>query len=150
MTRVYYKEAVAAIVVFDITNRKTFGAVDAWLKDVHDKLDLDTGSSIPILLLANKTDLLKEKAACVEDAELEQYVAANGLIGSYKTSAKENESISDAMKFLVSHLRDADRSRNAANPTPASPQNETFTLHSGPAPSSNNSGNTSQAPCCRN
>lgn len=148
MTRVYYKEAVAAIVVFDITNRKTFGAVDAWLKDVHDKLDMETGSSIPILLLANKTDLLKEKAACVEDAELEQYIADNGLIGYFKTSAKENDSISDAMKFLVGKLRDAEKSKTTASVAPASPTNDTFTLHSGPAPANNT--NTQQAPCCRN
>lgn len=148
MTRVYYKEAVAAIVVFDITNRKTFGAVDAWLKDVHDKLDLETGTSIPILLLANKTDLLKEKSACVEDGELEQYVAANGLIGSYRTSAKENDSISDAMKFLVGHLREADKAKSVAPVPAAAPQNDTFTLHSGPAPASQQS--TGGPPCCRN
>lgn len=149
MTRVYYKEAVAAIVVFDITNRKTFGAVDAWLKDVREKLDVEPGRPLPFLLLANKTDMLKEKAACVDDAELDAYVADNGLIGVYKTSAKDNDQIADAMRFLVGKLRENEPQK----PLPTQKDNETFTLTSAPANSQNSNANQNnnnlQAPCCR-
>jgi len=147
MTRVYYREAVAAIVVFDITNRKTFGAVDVWIKDVNEKLNLDSNRDpIPIMLVANKTDLLKERPACVEDAELEQYVADNGLIGYFKTSAKDNDQISEAMKFLVSKLREKE-------PVKAPPTTDAFTLQAPPPPSPSSSDNAPQqtnAPCCRN
>lgn len=113
MTRVYYKEAVAAIIVFDITNRKTFGAVDVWLKDVNEKLNLDSNREpVPIMLLANKADLLKERPACIEDSELEQFVSDNGLIGYFKTSAKDNDQIADAMKFLVGRLREEGTRQN--------------------------------------
>ena len=37
MTRVYYKEAVAAIIVFDVTRVATFEAVQKWKKDIDDK-----------------------------------------------------------------------------------------------------------------
>ena len=36
MTRVYYKEAVGAFIVFDVTRADSFRAVDKW------KADLDT------------------------------------------------------------------------------------------------------------
>ena len=147
MTRVYYKEAVAAIIVFDITNRKTFGAVDVWLKDVTEKLKTDPGRDpVPIMLLANKSDLLKERPACIEDAELEQYVADNNLIGFFKTSAKDNDQISDAMKFLISRLREKEPVKTLAS-------QDTFSLHQPPPPtagtsSSSSSQNSSSTPCC--
>lgn len=143
MTRVYYKEAVAAIIVFDITNRKTFGAVDVWLKDVNEKLNLDSNREpVPIMLLANKADLLKERPACIEDSELEQFVSDNGLIGYFKTSAKDNDQIADAMKFLVGRLREKEPVKTIASP-------DTFSLHQPPPPSSNNASSAPpQTTCC--
>jgi GTPase SAR1 family protein len=144
MTRVYYREAVAAIIVFDITNRKTFGAVDVWLKDVHDKLNADSNRDpIPILLVANKTDMLKERPACVDDAELEQYVNENHLIGVFKTSAKDNDQISEAMKFLVGKLREKE-------PVKAPVNEGAFQLpNQGTAPSAAQSQSPQQNTCCR-
>jgi GTPase SAR1 family protein len=146
MTRVYYKEAVAAIVVFDITNRKTFGAVDVWIKDVNEKLNTDPSREpIPIMLVANKTDLLKERPACIDDAELDQYVTDMGIIGVFKTSAKDNDQIGEAMKFLVTRLRENE-------PIKAPPSNQdTFQLHAATPTSNSGSQQTQQqgTPCCR-
>jgi Ras-related protein Rab-32 len=54
MTRVYYKYAIAAIIVFDIKRLATFESVLKWLADVNQKVMLENGSSVPIILLANK------------------------------------------------------------------------------------------------
>ena len=54
MTRVYYKEAVGAFVVFDVTRSQTFDAVTKWKTDLDTKVTLADGSSIPTVLLANK------------------------------------------------------------------------------------------------
>lgn len=54
MTRVYYKEASAAIVVFDVTRPSTLETVGKWKKDIDEKVSLGDGSKIPVLLLANK------------------------------------------------------------------------------------------------
>ena len=37
MTRVYYKEAVGAFVVFDVTRLDTFKAVQTWKADIDKK-----------------------------------------------------------------------------------------------------------------
>ena len=54
MTRVYYKEAVGAFIVFDVTRVSTFEAVAKWKHDLDSKVQLPNGSSIPVVLLANK------------------------------------------------------------------------------------------------
>lgn len=54
MTRVYYKEAVGAFIVFDVTRTATFDAVIKWKQDLDSKVQLPDGSPIPCILLANK------------------------------------------------------------------------------------------------
>ena len=54
MTRVYYKEAVGAFVVFDVTRLSTFEAVQMWKADLDNKVLLPNGKAIPAVLLANK------------------------------------------------------------------------------------------------
>ena len=54
MTRVYYKEAVGAFIVFDVTRSATFDAVVKWKQDLDSKVQLPNGSPIPCILLANK------------------------------------------------------------------------------------------------
>ena len=57
MTRIYYKDAVGAFIVFDITRQQTFEAVTKWKQDLDQKLHLADGSFIPCVLLANKVIL---------------------------------------------------------------------------------------------
>ena len=57
MTRVYYKEAVGAFVVFDISRQETFEEVKKWKADIDSKVFLGKGKNIPVVLLANKVDL---------------------------------------------------------------------------------------------
>ncbi len=54
MTRVYYKEAVGAFIVFDVTRASTFEAVQKWKNDLDSKVQLPDGTAVPCVLLANK------------------------------------------------------------------------------------------------
>lgn len=57
MTRVYYKEAFGAIVVYDVTRPQTFEGVTKWKNDIDAKVALPDawgGGQIPVILLANK------------------------------------------------------------------------------------------------
>jgi len=53
MTRVYFKEAVGAFVVFDVTRHASFEAVKKWKQDIDSKVTL-YDQPIPVVLLANK------------------------------------------------------------------------------------------------
>eukprot|EP01126_Amoeba_proteus_P021550 TRINITY_DN2190_c0_g1_i18.p1 TRINITY_DN2190_c0_g1~~TRINITY_DN2190_c0_g1_i18.p1 ORF type:complete len:133 (+),score=14.77 TRINITY_DN2190_c0_g1_i18:307-705(+) len=56
-THVYYRYAQGAIIVFDVTSQTSLLGVRKWREDICNKMQPD--SNIPILLLANKVDLLK-------------------------------------------------------------------------------------------
>lgn len=101
MTRVYYKYAVAAVIVYDIQRVSTFEAVLKWKEDVDSKVKLPNGEKIPCLLLANKCDL---PGSVVNEDELNNFCQANGFIGWYATSALANEGIDKAMKFLAEKI----------------------------------------------
>ena len=57
MTRVYYKQATACVIIFDITRRSTFLEVLKWKADLDNKTRLPSGDLLPCLLVANKCDL---------------------------------------------------------------------------------------------
>eukprot|EP00128_Syssomonas_multiformis_P012652 Colp12_sorted_trinity150504_noHs@10139 len=59
MTRVYYKEAVGAFIVYDVTRNNTFEAVQKWKADIDAKVTLPDGSPVPVILLGNKASPFK-------------------------------------------------------------------------------------------
>eukprot|EP01103_Thecamoeba_quadrilineata_P009808 TRINITY_DN1991_c0_g1_i1.p1 TRINITY_DN1991_c0_g1~~TRINITY_DN1991_c0_g1_i1.p1 ORF type:complete len:216 (-),score=47.93 TRINITY_DN1991_c0_g1_i1:118-765(-) len=116
MTRVYYKEAVAAFVVFDVTRSSTFDAVQKWKNDIDCKVTLPPDDrTIPVVLLANKVDLQKE-AFQKTPAQMEKYCEENGFVGWFETSAKDNINIEKAAKFLVNKILENDINRKEVEP----------------------------------
>lgn len=88
------------MVVFDVTRSGTFEAVQKW------KLDIDTNLStpkraLPCILLANKCDLAKE---ALDKEKMDAYIAENGFIAWFETSAKEDIGIKKAFNAMVSHI----------------------------------------------
>jgi len=56
--QVYYKEAVGAMVVFDVMRISTFEAVTKWKNDIDEKVLLPgTNEKIPVVLLCNKVNI---------------------------------------------------------------------------------------------
>jgi Ras-related protein Rab-2A len=53
ITRTYYKGAVGALLVYDITRRETFNHITKWLEEVK----ANGSKSIVIILVGNKKDL---------------------------------------------------------------------------------------------
>ncbi|XP_077519354.1 RAS oncogene family member Rab32 isoform X2 [Amblyomma americanum] len=103
MTRVYYKEAVGAFIVFDVTRSQTFEAVRKWKADLDAKVQLPEGTPIPCVLLANKCDMSKE--GVVNNAtEMNEFCKENNFAGWFLTSAKENLNIEEAARFLITQI----------------------------------------------
>ncbi|XP_070589779.1 ras-related protein Rab-32 [Erythrolamprus reginae] len=104
MTRVYYKEAVGAFVVFDITRGSTFEAVSKWKHDLDSKVVLPNGSPIPTILLANKCDQKKDSSQNPSPSQMNQFCKEGGFAGWFETSAKDNINIDEAARFLVENI----------------------------------------------
>lgn len=109
MTRVYYKEAVGAFVVFDMTRSDTFAAVDKWKADLDSKVLLPDGRSIPTVLIGNKCDEQSSEAMFTEDKAMEAICKEKGFCGYFPASAKENINVEEAANYLVQKIVENDR-----------------------------------------
>ena len=109
MTRVYYKEAVGAFVVFDVTRISTYDAVKKWKMDIDAKVNIpNTDEPIPVVLLANKIDLVpqdgEEKGWGKTAEEMDQFCKDHGFVTWFETSARDNVNIETAAKSLVTAI----------------------------------------------
>ncbi len=120
MTRVYYKEALGCIIVFDVTRASTFEAVSKWKVDLDNKVQLPNGNRVPCILLANKVFTIRNiynivrifqcdlaKDSLLNNAEqMSTYCREKGFDKWFETSAKENSNIDTAIQYLISEVRD--------------------------------------------
>ncbi|KRX98254.1 Ras-related protein Rab-32 [Trichinella pseudospiralis] len=102
MTRVYYRGAAGAIIVFDVSRASTLDGVTRWKKDLDSKCRLSNGMPIPAILLANKSDLLKHYAS-EQLSKLDSFCAKHGFVGWFATSAKLSTGIAEAVSSLCEH-----------------------------------------------
>jgi len=113
MTSVYYKYAIACIVVFDVSRDTTFEAVKKWQDDVNSKVSLANDQPIPMILLANKCDI---PGITVDTEFLDDYCKKNNFIGWFKTSAATDTNIDQAMRFLTQHIVEVAKTTNVRRP----------------------------------
>jgi len=105
LSRIFYTHAVAAIVVFDLFDRKSFDAAINWKEDIDAKVFLPCGDPIPVLLLGNKADLLsEEKLPCAAEEEIQAVADKHKFFKYFKCSAKTGDGIKKACKTLVSQI----------------------------------------------
>ncbi|XP_034166648.2 ras-related protein Rab-38 [Pangasianodon hypophthalmus] len=104
MTRVYYRDALGAFVVFDVTRSCSFEAVRKWKEDLDDKVSVSGGNRIAAVLLANKCDQERDDAFTKNYARMEQFCQEHGFISWFETSAKEDINIDEAVTCLVRHI----------------------------------------------
>lgn len=111
MTRVYYKEAVAAFVVFDVSRCNTLDGAIKWKSDIDAKITLpETDKPIPVVLLANKIDLIEDPDNDEKQKQrkemLNTFCKTHGFIAWFETSAKDNVGIETASNTLVRAILD--------------------------------------------
>ncbi|XP_073073147.1 ras-related protein Rab-7L1 isoform X1 [Manis javanica] len=101
MTRLYYRDASACVIMFDVTNATTFSNSQRWKQDLDSKLTLPNGEPVPCLLLANKCDL---SPWAVSRDQVDRFSKENGFTGWTETSVKENKNINEAMRVLIEKM----------------------------------------------
>ena len=82
----YYKSAKIALIVFDLTNLKSFEKVNFWKDEITNFADKD----FFIILVGNKSDLIAERVVKKEMAE--ELVKKHSFKAYYETSAKNGDS----------------------------------------------------------
>lgn len=94
ITSAYYRGAVGALLVYDITKRQTFENVQRWLRELRDHAD----SNIVILMAGNKSDPNHLRAVSDQDAQL---LAEKEGLSFLETWAPEALNIEKAFQTML-------------------------------------------------
>jgi len=97
ITSAYYRGAVGALLVYDISKQPTYTNVARWLKELRDHAD----SSIVIMLVGNKSDLKHLRAVLTEEAK--QFAMENGL-SFIETSALDATNVEGAFQQILTDI----------------------------------------------
>ena len=102
LTRIFYKNAKAVIIVYSITNKQTFDeAKNYWYEQVKQNCHSD----VIIAIAANKCDLYEERK--VSDEEGEQFAKSIGAFFA-STSAKNDSGITNLFENIAMKMLDPD------------------------------------------
>ncbi|KAI8893193.1 ras GTPase [Globomyces pollinis-pini] len=97
ITSAYYRGAVGALLVYDISQQKTFESVERWLKELRDHAD----ANIVIMLVGNKCDLNHLRAVPTEEAK---EFATSQSISFIETSALEATNVETSFQNILGEI----------------------------------------------
>jgi len=97
VTSAYYRGAVGAMLVYDITKRQSFDHVAKWLEELRDHAD----NNIVIMLIGNKSDLGTLRAVPTEDAK--EFAQKENLF-FMETSALEATNVESAFLSVLTEI----------------------------------------------
>ncbi|KAF7704324.1 hypothetical protein HF521_021396 [Silurus meridionalis] len=97
ITTSYYRGAMGILLVYDITNAKSFENISKWLRNIEEHANED----VERMLLGNKCDM--EDMRVVPKAKGEQ-IASEHNIRFFETSAKANINIEKAFLMLAQDI----------------------------------------------
>ncbi|XP_010904201.2 ras-related protein Rab-25b [Esox lucius] len=97
ITSAYYRGAVGALLVYDITKHLTYESVERWLKELYDHAD----PHIVVMLVGNKTDLSSERSVPTEEAK--DFAEKKGIL-FLETSALESTNVETAFHNVLGEI----------------------------------------------
>ncbi|KKL65273.1 hypothetical protein LCGC14_2156620 [marine sediment metagenome] len=100
MRRHFYQGAEAVILIFDLTNRKSFESVYNWYKDIKKNLDIHKTKLIGFIL-GNKEDLIGERKVSSEEAKK---IAQQFTLEYIETSALTGKNVEESFYKLAETL----------------------------------------------
>eukprot|EP01083_Nonionella_stella_P063911 166072_1 len=93
LTSLYYRNASAALIVYDITNYESFVSALRWIKELH-----EYDEEIVVALCGNKLDLCAQRKVSYQ--EVKEWVMHNNIAVFGETSAKTNVNITQMFRQI--------------------------------------------------
>ena len=110
LTKLYYRNCQGVLLVFDITDEKSFINIKNWINEFDKHCNIPNVSKI---LIGNKCDLLTEKK--VSDEEIDKLCLKYNL-NYIETSAKDNTNVelsfNELGKKIIKNYRNIDNYKN--------------------------------------
>ena len=95
ITSAYYRGALGALLVYDISKKASFDSVEKWLKELREHAD----ANIVLMLVGNKCDLKHLRAVKTEEASI---FAEKNSLAFLETSALDSSNVETAFQRVVS------------------------------------------------
>ena len=128
----FYRNTSLAIIVYDISRKKSFEALEIWLKDLRQH----TEEGIPVFIVGNKMDLQKD----ISTEEAKMFSVSNRTKFFTECSAKTGENVKDIFFKAAQYLYDTYKVYQNQNKVPMSNR---LKLESNTTPE-----NTKKKKCC--
>ncbi|PON21082.1 Ras-like protein Rab-11B [Trichoderma gamsii] len=97
ITSAYYRGAVGALLVYDISKHQTYENVTRWLKELRDHAD----ANIVIMLVGNKSDLRHLRAVPTDEAKA---FASENHLSFIETSALDASNVELAFQNILTEI----------------------------------------------
>ena len=94
VNKIFMKNTDIALIVYDITNRKSFEELNNWIKGVK---EINNNQNVVFGIAANKSDLYEQKV--VNKKEGEEFAKNNNAL-FFETSAKDYDSVENVFLTL--------------------------------------------------
>lgn len=103
VTKIFCKDAHGAIILSDCTDKTSLLETEKWKECIDECSRFLDGNELPIILIENKIDLLKNqeiKQISVQE-EFEEFSKKNKFTECFRTSAKDGININQSMNYLI-------------------------------------------------
>ncbi|ELP93872.1 rab11, putative [Entamoeba invadens IP1] len=116
ITNAYYRGALGALVVYDITKKSSFESVERWLNELHENAD----RKVLQMIIGNKSDLNQTREVTTEEGKK---LAEDNKAFFFETSALDGNNVEDAFMTLLKKIYDesakvvVDEVKTEAKPT---------------------------------
>jgi small GTP-binding protein len=100
VTPVYYRDAKGVILVYDITNARSFERVQKWIEEVR-----SYNKECEIVICGNKVDIKETYEDGVDKDKAKEYVVNKGIEHFY-TSAKTGEGLEEVFDYVAKKVVD--------------------------------------------
>ena len=97
ITKNFYKGTHGIILIYDVTNEKTFENAKSWVEQIHEEIS----DKVVIYLVGNKIDMEEERKVSTEEGKK---LAEELGIPFFETSAKTGENIDNIFDNIVEDL----------------------------------------------
>ncbi|KAI3437877.1 hypothetical protein D9Q98_000323 [Chlorella vulgaris] len=104
ITNAYYRGAVGALVVYDVTRSPTFESIPRWLTELREH----ASSDMVVMLVGNKTDLTDQREVSVQQG---QALAEQEGLMFIETSAADGSNVEAAFTRVAGQIHSAVRKR---------------------------------------
>ncbi|KZV21724.1 hypothetical protein F511_02882 [Dorcoceras hygrometricum] len=115
ITSSYYRGALGALLVYDITRKSTFESLKKWLKELREF----GGPEMVVVLVGNKSDLLHSREVNLEDG---RSLATLEQVSFMETSAKENLNVEEAFLHMIHRIYETTSQKSLETKTTTSDQ----------------------------